>query len=1045
MFVDFFIKRPVFASVCAMVLVLAGAVSIPSLPIAQYPRLAPPQVGVNAYYIGASAQTVESAVTIPLEQAINGAEGMKYMTSQSGSDGSSGITVVFDLDRDVDIAAVDVQNRVSTALGRLPAQVNTTGVSVSKSSSTMIMAVGVYSPDGTLSDLFMSNYLDLYVRDALKRVRGVSSVEIFNERKYAMRLWLDPSRLAARGLTSGDVLSALREQNIAISAGQVGAQPAPTGQQYQVSVRAIGRLSEPSEFERVILKTGSDGTAVLLKDVGTVEIGAEDYSGKLRFDRKESVGLGVNVLANANALEVDKLVRTELERLAKSFPPGMKYEIAFDPTEAVSDSIREVLNTLLIAIFLVIAVIFLFLQDWRSTLIPAVTIPVSLIGTFSFIKAFNFSINTLTLFGLTLATGLVVDDAIVVIENIERHMRERGTSAPKSASSAMREVASAVIATSLVLVAVFVPVSFFPGTTGRLYKQFSLTIAFSIAISAFNALTLAPALAAVLLKGHSDRPKWSFFAAVNRAIAWLSDFYSRTLRRVVSWPRAMAALFVVLFLATIAVYKLVPSGFVPAEDQNNFLVIMQGPEGASLDYTSRLMAQVEDVLYADPDVLHVFAVAGWSFGGSAPNRAILFPNCKPLKDRPGEAHSMNAVLNRVRGKLSAIPGAQIFAFAPPPIDGTDAVDGFAFEILDQANSTPQRLAEVATAVATEAGQRKELTGVYNGFTANDPQFVVRINREKAKAVGVPLTEIADALEVFMGSSYINDFDFNARSYRVYAQAGQNFRAKPQDIGQFYVRTTKGAMISLDNLVTVTEETAPPIIKHYDLFRATEMNGSPAPGYSSGQAIAAMEEVAHKVLPAGMSFQWSGLSLEELESSQKSLLIFGLGVLFVFLVLAAQYESFALPFIILLAVPVAILGALAAQFLRGLPNDVFCQIGLVMLVGLASKNAILIVEFAEQLRASGKSIEEAAIEAAHVRLRPILMTSLAFILGILPLVFAHGAGQEARHSLGTPVLGGMLVSTVLNLYFIPVLYIGFERLRERFTSPKIVEDEAEQHA
>lgn len=1028
-----------------MLIVLAGAVSIPTLPIAQYPRLAPPQVSVGAYYIGASAQTVESAVTIPLEQQINGAEGMKYMTSQSGSDGSSNITAVFDLERDVDIAAVDVQNRVSTALGRLPAQVNATGVSVFKSSPAMIMAVGIYSEDGSLSDLFMSNYLDLYVKDALKRVRGVSNVQIFNERKYAMRLWLDPAKLAARGLTAGDALNALREQNIAISAGQVGAQPAPLGQQYQISVRAIGRLSEAKEFERIILKTGADGTSVLLKDVGTVEIGAEDYSGKLRFNRKEAVGLGVFVLANANALETDSAVRAELLRLSKRFPPGMKYEIAFDPTVAVSESIHEVLVTLIIAILLVIAVIFLFLQDWRSTLIPAVTIPVSLIGTFAFIKAFGFSINTLTLFGLTLATGLVVDDAIVVIENIERHMRERNSSARRASSTAMAEVASAVIATSLVLVAVFVPVSFFPGTTGRLYKQFSLTIAFSIAISAFNALTLAPALAAVLLKRRGETPRLSIFRPVNRAIAWLSDCYARTLRRVVTRLRLMTGVFLVLLAATFVIYRMVPSGFVPQEDQNSFLVLVQGPEGASLDYTSQVMAQVEDALSKDPDIIHVFAVAGWSFGGSAANRAILFPDCKPSAQRPGAEHSINAILDRMRGEFSKISGAQIFAFAPPPIEGTDSVGGFSFEILDQGNNTPQRLAEVATAVAAEASQRKELTGVYNGFTANDPQYVVRIDREKAKSIGVPLTEISDALEVYMGSAYINDFDFNARSYRVFAQAGQAFRASPQDIAQFYVRSSKGAMVPLGSVVSVSEETAPPIINHYNLFRSTEMNGSPAPGYSSGQAIAAMEDVARKILPAGMTFQWSGLSLEELQSNQKSLLIFGLGVLFVFLVLAAQYESFALPFIILLAVPVAILGALAAQYLRGLPNDVFCQIGLVMLVGLASKNAILIVEFAEQLRLAGKSVEEAAVEAAHVRLRPILMTSLAFILGILPLVLAHGAGQEARHSLGTPVLGGMVVSTILNLYFIPVLYIGFERMRERFGPPRKVSEEADQHA
>jgi HAE1 family hydrophobic/amphiphilic exporter-1 len=654
----------------------------------------------------------------------------------------------------------------------------------------------------------------------------------------------------------------------------------------------------------------------------------------------------------------------------------------------------------------------------------------------------GYTLNIMTLGGLALAVGLIVDDAIVVIENIERHMRERGSSAPQASSTAMAEVASAVIATSLVLIAVFIPVAFFPGTTGRLYKQFSLTIAFSIAISAFNAVTLAPALAAVLLKNHGATPRLSLFKPINRAIAWLSASYNRTLRASLRRPRVMTVAFVILFALTALVYRIVPSGFVPTEDQNYFLVILQAPEGASLDYTSKVMAQVEAKLFAIPEISHVFAVAGFSFSGSAPNRGMFFPGTKPLSQRPGAEHSVNAILDRLRGELDSIPGAQIFAFAPPAIDGTDSVGGFTFELLDQGNNTPQRLAEVSRAVADEAATRKELTGVFSGYTANDPQYVVRIEREKAKALGVPLSEISDALQVFMGSAYVNDFDFNARSYRVYAQAGQKFRATPQDIEKFYVRSTKGQMISLGNLVTVSEETAPPLISHFNLFRSTEMNGSAAPGHTSGQAIAAMEDVARKVLPDGMSFAWSGLSLEEMQARGKSVLIFGLGVLFVFLVLSAQYESFALPFIILLAVPVAILGALSAQFIRGLPNDVFCQIGLVMLVGLASKNAILIVEFAEQLRATGKSIEEAAVEAAETRLRPILMTSLAFILGILPLVFAHGAGQEARHSLGTPVLGGMLASTLLNLYFIPVLYIGFERLRERFSAKPA---EASSHA
>lgn len=1028
MFVDFFIKRPVFSAVCSLLIILAGSVSIPTLPVAQYPQLAPPEVSVTAGYIGASAQTVESAVTVPLEQQINGVEGMRYMTSTSGSDGSSVIGVTFDIDRDIDIAAVDVQNRVSTALGRLPREVNATGVSVTKNSTAMVLVAGLYSEHGEYSDLFMSNYADIHIRDALKRVRGVGQVFIFGERKYAMRLWLDPVRLASRGLTAADVLRALREQNLQVAAGQVGQQPAPPGQVYQISVRALGRMSEVSEFERIILKTGADGTAVLLKDVGTVELGAEDYNSKLRLSGKDAVGIAVFQLTNANALEVDKLVRAELRRLTKEFPPGLKYTIAFDPTTAVGESIHEVLMTMVMAIFLVIAVIFLFLQDLRSTLIPALTIPVSLIGTFAFIKLFGFSINTLTLFGITLATGLVVDDAIVVIENIERHMRERKQPARIAASSAMGEVASAVIATSLVLVAVFVPVAFFPGTTGRLYKQFSLTIAFSIAISAFTALTLAPAMAALLLR-HQER-SWRIFGVVNRVLDKINELYVRSLRRAVRRRSLIGLAFVASLALTAVAFRLVPSGFVPGEDQGYFLVMLQAPEGASLSYTSEMMAKAEAILKADPDVTEVFAVAGWSFGGTAANRAMIFPNLRPMAERPGAEHTADSIINRIRGQLFGISGAIVVAFAPPAIQGAGSVGGFTFQLLDQNNSPPAQLAKLAEDFAAEANKRPELGGLFSQFTANDPQILVQIDRDKAKSLGVAISDIADALQVYMGSSYVNDFDFNARSYRVYVQADRKFRASPQDIGKYYVRSERGAMVPLDSVVHVTNGTAPPIINHFNMFRSVELSGEAKPGYSSGQAIAAMEAVARKVLPQGTSFEWSGLSWEQIRAGSQSLVIFAIGLLFVFLVLSAQYESFALPLIILLAVPVAILGALAAQKLRGLPNDVFCQIGLVMLIGLASKNAILIVEFAEQLRSQGMELVEAAVESARIRLRPILMTSLAFILGLLPLVFASGAGQESRHSLGTPVLGGMLFSTLLNLYFIPVLYLLVQGWRLR---------------
>ncbi len=1028
MFVDFFIRRPVFATVSSLFIVIAGAVCIPLLPIAQYPQLAPPQVTVTSVYTGANAQTVESAVTTPLEQAINGVEGMRYITSASTNDGVSQITVTFDLSRNLDLAAVDVQNRISTVTGRLPTEVNTTGITITKNSSAFVLAAGFYSDDNRYSNEFISNYIDVYVKDALKRIPGVGDVMIFGERKYSMRLWVDPVRLAARGLTASDVVNALREQNVEIAAGQVGAEPAPPNQIYQISVRAVGRLSEASEFNNIILKTGSDGSLIRLRDVGRAELGAEAYNSNLAYNGYQSIGFGVMQLPTANAIDVDRATRAELARLAKFFPPGLKYAVAFDTTTVVGESIREVLYTLLLAIGLVVLVMFFFLQDWRSTLIPAVTIPVSLVGTFAFIKLLGFSINTLTLFGITLATGLVVDDAIVVIENVKRHMGEEHINSHVAASEAMGEVTGAVIATSLVLVSVFVPVAFFPGTTGLLYKQFSLTIAFSIVISAFNSLTFTPALSALILRGEARKGR--FFSAVEGVIHGTTDLYRHSARRVLRFRWAMLLLFFAGLGMTYWVFKKVPTGFVPDEDQGYFMVTVQSPEGASLDYTAKIMAQVQQVLARNKNIEGVFSVAGFSFAGASPNRGMCFINLMPMSERKGKDQSADAVMASVRGPLSAISGAMVLPFSPPPIEGLSNFGGFQFEVQDEGGTTLPALYEATQKMVREGNARKDLQGLFSSFTANDPQFVVNIDREKAKSLDVPLSQISDALQVYMGSDYVNDFNFNNRSYRVYVQADKQFRSQPRDISQYYVRSDKGVMMPLENLVTVKETTAPQIISHYNLFRSAEIDGSPAPGYSSGEAINAMQELAKKVLPLGMGYSWTGLSLEEIKSGGQSVLLFGLGLLFVYLTLAAQYESFTLPFIILLGVPMALLGALGAQAMRGLLDDVYCQIGLVMLIGLASKNGILIVEFAEQLRRRGLSISEAAVEAARIRLRPILMTSFAFILGVLPLVFASGAGQASRHSVGTTVVGGMIVSTILNLFFIPVLYVIVKSLTTR---------------
>jgi HAE1 family hydrophobic/amphiphilic exporter-1 len=1030
MFVNTFIRRPILASVCSLVLILFGIVAIPTMPVAQFPPLAPPNISVTAVYTGANAQEVETAVTTPLEQAINGAEGMLYMTSSSSSSGVSTITVTFDITRDQDLAQVDVQNRVSTALGRLPTEVRELGVTVTKQATGFVIAAGVYSDRGQYDSLFLSNYIDVYVKDAIKRIPGVSDVTIFGERKYSMRLWLDPDRLAARQITADDVNNALRAQNVQVAAGALGQAPAPAGQLYQISVRVEGRLTEASEFDNIIVKTGADGSLVRIKDVGHAELGAETYSSTLRFNAQDAVGFGVIQLPSANALDVSRDVQAELVRLSKNFPPGMRVQIALDTTEVVHDSIKEVLITLAEAIALVVLVIFIFLQSWRSTLIPAITIPVSLVGAFGFIKLLGFSINTLTLFGIILATGIVVDDAIVVIENIERHIQEYRVSAQKAAVDAMAEVLSAVVATALVLIAVFVPIAFFPGTTGRLYAQFAMTIAFAVALSAFNAVTLTPALSALLLKGGHGKNR--FFALFERGIAAGTTVYVGFLKRGLRLRWLIVVLFVALLGVTYWTFGKVPQSFVPDEDQGYFIAQVQAPAGASLEYTTDIAKKGEQVLLHDPDILAVFSVMGFSFTGAAPTQGIMFARLKPFEDRPGASHSTAAVIGRVMPQLMGIPGAIVVAFSPPAIPGLSRFGGFEFQVLDQTGTDITTLARGAYAVMGAANKSPLLQGVFTSFTANDPQIVVTIDRQRALASGLPLSEITDALQTFLGSTYVNDFQFNNRAYRVYVQADQQYRSSPQDLKELYVRSASGQMVPLESVVSIKETTAPQVISHFNLFRAATLNGSPRAGVSSGDALREMERIATDVLPAGMTYAWSGISLEETKAGRQSMLIFGLALLLVYLTLAAQYESLVLPFIVLLGVPLAVLGALSAQWIRGLSNDVYCQVGLVMLIGLAAKNAILIVEFAEQLRERGLSVLEAAVEAARIRLRPILMTSLAFILGVLPLVFATGAGQEARHSVGTAVAGGMVVSTFLNVIFIPVLYVVIEGVRERFS-------------
>jgi HAE1 family hydrophobic/amphiphilic exporter-1 len=1047
LFVDFFIHRPVFATVCALMIILAGAICIPNLPVALYPALAPPEVAVACNYVGANADTVEKAVTIPLEESINGVEGMRYISSTSDNFGDSQITTTFRTGYNLDIAAVDVQNRVASVTGRLPAAVNSTGITITKANTNFLFGAGFFTRDGRYSNEFISNYLDVYVKDAIKRVPGVGDVIIFGERKYAMRVWLDPLKLATRNLTAGDVVNALIEQNVEIPAGQLGQPPSNPKQAFQIPVRVVGRLTNPTEFDSIIVKNNANGL-VLLRDVGHSEVGAESYSSSLKYSGHDAMGIAVLPLSNANALDVDAKAKAVLQDLSKSFPPGLEYVIAFDSTTVVGDSIREVMVTLAEAIGIVIAVIFFFLLDWRATIIPAVTIPVSLIGTFTFIKIFGFSINSLTLFGITLATGLVVDDAIVVIENVQRHIAMEHSDPHEATSRAMGEVTSAVIATSLVLIAVFVPVSFFPGTTGILYRQFSLTIAFSIAISAFNALTLSPALSALFLRGEEARPRQldflhirplsrafaGFIHGADAFITWLAKTYARIIHVTLQVRYVLLVVFFAGLAATVWMYRHVPTGFIPQEDQGYLMVIVQAPPGSSLAYTTALADRAQYIIAQNPDVMGAFSVMGFSFSGSAANQGLMFLSLKPSDQRRAKGHSAADIVANLSPKLQMLMLAPDGGFAqiiqPPAVQGVGSLGGFQFMLQDSGSNSLSDMDRVAHQIAAAGAARKDIENLFTTFSANDPQELVTIDREKAKALSVPLSQITSTLGVFMGSEYINDFDFNNRTYRVFVQADQHSRMIAADLHQYYVRSDAGKMVPLDNLVTVKESAGPPVITHYNLFRAVEIDGNQAPGSSSGQAIAGMEDLAKHTMMPGMRYEWTGLTLDEIESSGRALLIFGLGLLVVYLTLSAQYESFALPFIILLAVPMAILGALGFVALRGYSNDVYCQIGLVMLIGLSAKNSILIVEFAEQLRRKGRSIAEAAIEAAELRLRPILMTSFAFILGVMPLVFATGAGALGRRSVGTTVVGGMLLSTVLNLIFIPVLYVLLSRLLKR---------------
>ena len=1035
--IGFFLRRPIFAAVCSLVIFTAGLVAIPTLPISQYPKIAPPVITVTAQYLGADAATVEASVTTPLEEAVNGVAGLRYITSSSNADGSVTITATFDLAKNIDLAQADVQNAVLSATGRLPAEVQRTGIVVEKSSSAFILGIGMVSENPQYDYGWLSNFTEIHVLNAIKRVKGVGNVLLFGSRKYAMRLWLDPHRLAQNNLTAPDVVAALSAQNVQVAAGALGASPTSKTQPFQIGLSASGRLGNPEQFRNVVLRSDPDGGAVRVRDVGRVELGAEDYSTFTSWNGAVTIGMGVTQQPDANALESAQAVRARLNELSKTFPPGVHYVIPFDPTLFVTESIKEVTITLAVSIALVVLVIFLFLQNWRMTLIPLMTIPISLIGTFALMKALGFSINTLTLFGLTLATGLVVDDAIVVIENIARFVQDKKMGAFEGAEAAMREITGAVIATSLVLLAVFVPVAFFPGSTGLLYKQFALTIAASISISLFIALTLTPTLSALLLSRPVDAPP-RFLRPVEAAIESVRRLYRRVLPLIVAWRFVVLGVFVAALALTAYTFKTTTTGFIPDEDQGYLVTMIQTPEGTSIEGERRFADRIAAIARANaPEIEGTFQIDGFNFFGPASNHSLIFLPLRPWGDRAGRDHTYASIIARLQPLYFGVPGGQAYIFNPPAIQGVGNFGGFQFEVLDTANVGIAALTASTYGLLGPANADPALNAVFTTFRADSPRLALEVDRQKIQALHVPIDNVFGTMQAYFGSQYVNDFDYLNRSYRVYVQADQQFRSRPDDLATAYVRTSGGGMVPLSTLVHVTSTKAPPTITHYDLFRSIEIDGQPKPGVGSGDAIAAMENIAQNRLPLGTHFEWTGLTLDQIEGGSAAALIFGLGVFMVFLVLAAQYESFLDPLVILLAVPLAILGALWAVNLRHLPSDVFVQIGFVMLVGLASKNAILIVEFANQLRASGRDAADAVQQAARTRLRPILMTSLAFVFGIVPLVTATGAGSASRNSLGTALFGGMILSTLLNLIVVPVLYVVVERLRERVHRSKAV--------
>ncbi len=1028
-----FINRPVLASVISVVITLVGLVMVFRLPIDRYPPITPPTVRVTAQYIGASAEVVEQTVAAPIEQQLNGVENMIYFDSKATNDGRYTLTATFEVGTNLDIAAVQVQNRVTLAEPQLPEEVRRNGISVRKQSTSLLMVLALESPGNSYDQLFLSNYTKINVRDALARIYGVGDVQLPGEREYGMRIWLDPDALFKLGLTATDVTRAIQEQNVQAAAGRIGQAPVPAGQENEYTVRTSGRLADPEQFGNIILRANADGSTVRIRDVARTELGAFDYSVFSRFNGKDAVNLLIYQLPGSNAVDVANAVRAEMERLQASFPNDVRYRLIYDSTDFIRASIDEVLHTLFEAIVLVILVVFLFLQSWRATLIPLITVPVSLIGTFMFFPLLGFSVNVLTLFGLVLAIGIVVDDAIVVVEAVEQYI-ERGLSPKEAAFKAMEEVSGAVIAIALILVAVFVPVAFLDGITGQLYRQFALTIALSVVLSAINALTLSPALCALLLKprheGHADTGLLArFFAGFNTMFDRTLNGYGHSVRALLRRSLLVAATLGVVLFGIYGMYRITPGGFLPSEDEGYFIVDISLPNAASLERTGQVMREVERIVQAQPGVKDVFNLGGQSFvsGNNASSVGTLIGVLKPWDQRtaPGE-HAID-IVGALQQKLFTIPGAFILVFNPPPIQGLGNTGGFNVKLQDRSGGDVATLAKVTDDFLNAARANPAIAQAVTTFQPAEPQLRLEVDRERARTMDVPINDVFQTLQTYLGGLYVNDFNLFGRTYRVVAQADPNFRRTPEDINRLYVRSLDGQMVPLSVLVRTVPTNGPLSLGRYNLFRAADVIGGSPPGVSSGQAIEALEGAA-RTLPAGFAIEWTGMSFQE-KKAGSSIGVFAFSLLMVLLFLAAQYESWIIPIAVLLGVPAGVLGAVSTQYLRGIADDVYCRIGLIMLIGLAAKNAILIVEFARQRRAEGLSIEDAALEAARLRFRPILMTSFAFILGVVPLMISNGAGAASRRSLGSAVFGGMLLATILGVFMVPVFFKWMQRLSE----------------